>query len=224
MIGDCDEIMWAYLGREGVMEQGEGEGGDAEWSGQHEDGEGEKWEQGGGRVVVVKVVATDPKQGQGRSAHKGGEDVEGLSGEASVQQDEYDAADNVDEGNNDCGEMLNVVMTSSLLEDLDGVEVYGELAGEDHEKYKAADSGKGVHVLPIDGEDAFNEVRGGLLVLQLLGERSKVKYVSSTNPTIVWSDMSSATAVAAFPPLSLWRPIRASPSLPCSASLVVTIR
>ena len=173
---------------------------------------------------MVEVVARDSKQGQGRSAHKGGEDVEGLSGEASVQKDEDDAADNVDEGNNDCGEMLNVVMTSSLLEDLNGVEVYGELSGEDHEKYKAAECGKRVHVLPVDGEDAFNEVRGGLLVLQLFWVKSKVKYVSSTKPTIVWSDMSSATAVAVFPPLSLWRPIRASPSLPCSASLVVAMR
>ena len=126
---------------------------------------------------MVEVVARDSKQGQGRSAHKGGEDVEGLSGKASVQKDEDDAADNVDEGNNDCGEMLDVVMTSSLLEHLDGVEVYGELAREDHEKDKAAECGKRVHVLPVDGEDTFNEVRGGLLVLQLLGERSIMKYI-----------------------------------------------
>ena len=66
-------------------------------------------------------------------------------------------------------------IAASHLEQLDGKEVNGELPGEDHDKDKDADGGKGVHVLPVDRLHSFNQVRGWLLALHLLKFNVKMK-------------------------------------------------
>ena len=161
--GETLKLRW-----EGIVEQGEGQGGEAERGGHHEEGEGEEGEEGGGGTGVGgEAVDGECKYGKGSTAGHRGEDVEGLPREISAAGCNHDdTANDLDESNNDGWEMLARV-AASHLEQLDGKEVDGELSGEDHDKDKDADGGKGVHVFPVDRLHSFNQIRSWLLVLYL---------------------------------------------------------
>jgi len=89
---------------EGVVEQGEGQGGEPERGGHHEEGEGEEGEEGGGGGAGVGGEAVDGEceYGEGSTAGHRGEDVERLPGETSAAGcDQDDTANDLDESNDD---------------------------------------------------------------------------------------------------------------------------
>jgi len=85
------------------VEQGEGQGGEAERGGHHEEGEGEEGEEGGGGAGVGgEAVDGECEYGEGSTAGHRGEDVEGLPGETSAAGcDQDDTANDLDESNDD---------------------------------------------------------------------------------------------------------------------------
>ena len=162
--GERLQLRW-----EGVVEEVEGQRGEAHGRGDHEEGEGEEREEGGRRARVrCEAVDGEREDGQGGPADHRGEDVQRLAGEvATAGCDQDGAANKLEQGNDDRREMF-AAMAACHLEKLDCKEVNGELPGEDHDEDKDADGGKGVHVLSVDCLQAFDQVWGGLAILCLL--------------------------------------------------------
>ena len=87
-----------------MVEQGEGQGGEPERGGHHEEGEGEEGEEGGGGGAGVGSEAVDGEceYGEGSTARHRGEDVERLPRETSAAGcDQDDTANDLDESNDD---------------------------------------------------------------------------------------------------------------------------